>query len=178
MPGEWPVRTTASSRRDGGDCDGQSPHAPVVPARSGQERADVSGAPTVKRPNQESPGRGNPKIRQQPRPLPARIPPSGSEVRLSQQMAAALIVATAFLVYIPALRNGFIWDDPLVLQQLRAIHGLGDLVVMPPQIPRYYYRPLIFVSYLIDRSLGGELPFWFHLSVIALHALNCLLVFR
>jgi tetratricopeptide (TPR) repeat protein len=87
-------------------------------------------------------------------------------------------VATALLVYIPALRNGFIWDDPLVLQQLRAIHGLGDLVVMPPQIPRYYYRPLIFVSYLIDRSLGGEVPFWFHLSVIALHAFNCLLVFR
>src|SRR5262249_52843591 len=46
------------------------------------------------------------------------------------------------------------------------------------QIPRYYYRPLIFVSYLVDRALGGEAPFWFHLSVVAFHALNCLLVFR
>ena len=93
-------------------------------------------------------------------------------------MAAAVAVAAAVLVYLPALRNGFIWDDPLVLQQLRAIRAWGDLVVMPPQIPRYYYRPLIFVSYLIDRALGGETPFWFHLSVIALHALNTLLVFR
>jgi tetratricopeptide (TPR) repeat protein len=79
---------------------------------------------------------------------------------------------------LPALRNGFIWDDPLVLQQLRAIRAWGDLVFMPTQIPRSYYRPLIFVSYLIDRALGGETPFWFHLSVIGFHALNCLLVFQ
>jgi protein O-mannosyl-transferase len=97
---------------------------------------------------------------------------------MNAPMAAAFAVAAAVLVYLPALRNGFIWDDPLVLQQLRAIRAWGDLIVMPPQIPRYYYRPLIFVSYLVDRSLGGETPFLFHLSVIALHALNCLLVFR
>jgi len=93
-------------------------------------------------------------------------------------MAAAISVVAAVLVYLPALRNGFVWDDPLVLQQLRAIRAWGDLVVLPPEVPRYYYRPLIFVSYLIDRGLGGETPFWFHLSVIAFHALNCLLVFR
>lgn len=91
--------------------------------------------------------------------------------------AAAVPVLVALVVYLPALRGGFIWDDPLVLQQLRAIHSAGDLVVLPPIIPRYYYRPLILLSYLIDRTLGGEQPFWFHVSVVAGHALNTLLVF-
>jgi hypothetical protein len=93
-------------------------------------------------------------------------------------LAAALVpVVAAVAVYLPALHNGFIWDDPLVLQQLRAIHSVGDLVVLPAAIPRYYFRPLIFVSYWFDRSLIGEVPYWFHASVIGWHALNTLLVF-
>src|SRR5262249_40040691 len=54
-------------------------------------------------------------------------------------------VLVALGIYLPALRNGFIWDDPTVLVQMRAIHGLGDLVILPPIIPRFYYRPFIFV---------------------------------
>ncbi len=86
-------------------------------------------------------------------------------------------VAAALLTYAAAAHNGFVWDDPLVLRQLRAIHGVGDLLVVPPEIPRLYYRPLVFASYLLDRALGGESPFWFHASVIAVHALGSALVF-
>ncbi|MBI1813521.1 MAG: hypothetical protein HYR72_00940 [Deltaproteobacteria bacterium] len=86
------------------------------------------------------------------------------------------VTAIAALVYLPALRNGFIWDDPLVLEQLRAIHGWRDLVFLPNAIPRYYFRPLIFLSFLLDRAVGGETPFAFHCSVVALHALNTALV--
>jgi len=110
-----------------------------------------------------------------------RDPRYGAGVTASptvEMCAALLTVALGIVVYIPALSNGFVWDDPLVLVQLRAMHGLGDLIVMPPQIPRFYYRPLIFVSYLVDRALGGETPFWFHGSVVAVHSLNCLLVFH
>ncbi|HXQ24564.1 MAG TPA: tetratricopeptide repeat protein [Candidatus Acidoferrales bacterium] len=113
----------------------------------------------------------------------ATVTPSRGSVAaaaLSQRQlfaAAAVPVLVALAVYLPALRGGFIWDDPLVLQQLREIHSAADLVVLPPIIPRYYYRPLILLSYLIDRTLGGEQPFWFHVSVVAGHALNTLLVF-
>src|SRR5262245_8417242 len=109
---------------------------------------------------------------------PRRVAPARERFASAAPIAAASAAAIAVLVYLPALGNGFIWDDPLVLEQLRAIRAWRDLVVMPPQIPQYYYRPLIFVSYLADRAVGGENPFWFHLSVIALHALNCVLVFR
>jgi tetratricopeptide (TPR) repeat protein len=111
-------------------------------------------------------------------PAEQRPAPRAARAAVAVRLAAVAAVAVAVLVYLPALGNGFIWDDPLVLAQLRAMHSWGDLIVMPPQVPRYYYRPVIFISYLIDRALGGEAPFWFHLSVIALHALNCLLVFR
>lgn len=93
------------------------------------------------------------------------------------RLAAAVPVVAALAVYLPALGNGFVWDDPLVLQQLHAIRSAGDLVILPPVIPRYYFRPLIFVSYLFDSTLGGETPYWFHASVIGWHALNTLLVF-
>lgn len=100
-----------------------------------------------------------------------------SAIRHTPFLAALLPVLAALAIYLPAFSNGFVWDDPLVLQQLRAIRSVGDLVVLPPAIPRYYFRPLIFVSYLSDRTLGGEAPYWFHASVIGWHALNTLLVF-
>lgn len=63
-----------------------------------------------------------------------------------------------------------------MLQQLRAIRSWHDLFLLPPIIPKFYFRPVIFVSYLADRSLGGETPFWFHVSVLAFHTINVLLV--
>jgi len=90
----------------------------------------------------------------------------------------ALVPALAALIaYWRALGNDFVWDDPLVLQQLRAIRGAGDLFVLPAGIPRFYYRPVVFATYLIDRGLGGEQPFWFHASVVAWHVLNTVLVY-
>ncbi len=84
----------------------------------------------------------------------------------------------ALLVYLPALQNGFVWDDPLILRQMRAMVSWGDLFVTPPEVPRYYFRPLVFATYFLDRELGGESPFWFHASVIAFHAITTVLVFR
>jgi hypothetical protein len=50
-------------------------------------------------------------------------------------MEAVAAVAVALIVYLPALSYGFVWDDPLVLEQLQAIRTWGDLLVMPPEIP-------------------------------------------
>jgi tetratricopeptide (TPR) repeat protein len=79
-------------------------------------------------------------------------------------------VLLSVLVYAGALRHGFIWDDPQVLEQLRHMHGVRDLLVPPEAVPRFYYRPLNFLTFAIDRALGGEAPFWFHATVIAWHA--------
>ena len=93
------------------------------------------------------------------------------------RVTAAVPVLVAVLVYWGALHNGFVWDDPTVLVQMRAMGSARDLVVMPPVVPKFYYRPFVFVSYLADRAIAGETPFWFHASVVLWHALNTLLVF-
>lgn len=100
-----------------------------------------------------------------------------SATRYTPAVAAALPVLAAVAVYLPALRNGFVWDDPTVLLQMRAMHSLHDLLVMPPIVPKFYYRPFIFATYLFDRGLAGETPFWFHASVIVWHAVATLLVY-
>ncbi len=114
--------------------------------------------------------------------IPRKKTPRGLTAAAGDRSTAAwlglLAVLLAFVSYLPALSNGFVWDDPLVLRQLRAFDGLSDLLVMPPEVPRYYYRPVVFATYLLDRLIAGEVPFWFHLSVVLVHCLNTWLVFR
>ncbi len=97
--------------------------------------------------------------------------PGDRVARWRRAVVVILPAALALGTFWPATRNGFVWDDPLVLRQLRAIRSAADLVVVPPGIPHTYYRPVVFLSYLVDRALGGEQPFWFHASVVLWHAL-------
>lgn len=101
--------------------------------------------------------------------------------RVSSQRAAwPFVVVPALLalaVYASAFTHGFIWDDPLVLEQLRAIHRVRDLVFLPDAVPKFYYRPFIFLTFLIDRALAGESAAWFHATVVFWHVLTTALVF-
>jgi protein O-mannosyl-transferase len=89
------------------------------------------------------------------------------------------IVAAA--LYGPTLAGTWVWDDSIVLgTQLAAIRGWGEAFFPPPGIPQWpyaYYRPLLTVSYLLDRAVFGELatrgP---HAVNVLLHALSTLLV--
>lgn len=97
---------------------------------------------------------------------------------MSPRLWLAGAVVLALFTYGRSLYNGFVWDDPIVLDQLRAFRSATDFVVMPEVVPKFYYRPLVFASLAIDRALGGETPALFHLSNIVLHALNTFLVGR
>jgi Flp pilus assembly protein TadD len=86
-------------------------------------------------------------------------------------------IVAAIVVYAPAARNGFVWDDPLVLQQLEHFHSVGDLLVPPAVVPKFYYRPLTFLTFLIDQAFGGSNPWLFHVTVIVWHLAASALVF-
>lgn len=92
-----------------------------------------------------------------------------------------VVVGVALFVYSGSMTNEFVWDDPIVLgQQLQAFHSLHDIFFPPPRIPQFgrlYYRPLIVLSYVIDRWLWGDTPFGFHFPVVLFHALNSGFVF-
>jgi len=93
--------------------------------------------------------------------------------------AGVIAAGAAFLLYVIALRFGFVWDDPVVLlKQLpfsdpwrRAGPASRDR-----RLPGRYYRRSSPSPTFLDRSLWGDSPFGFHLSVVLLHALTAALV--
>ncbi|MFO7742633.1 MAG: tetratricopeptide repeat protein [Anaerolineae bacterium] len=80
----------------------------------------------------------------------------------------------ALLLYLPTLRGGLVWDDPLFLHHplYRApvdwVHALGRAFVLSPN----YFRPLAVASFL----LTGAIPWLNHLLNALLHAMNTALV--
>lgn len=91
-------------------------------------------------------------------------------------LAAALFVASC-VVYWPALQAGFVGDDAMILQRLRDVRRLGDAARFLGQEFFGYYRPLGFLSHSVDWLIAGGDSRQFHLTNIALHAINGLLVF-
>jgi protein O-mannosyl-transferase len=92
------------------------------------------------------------------------------------------VAALATAVYLNALANGLVWDDPIILtRQLLAFQSLRDLIFLPRNIPQFspdYYRPLTILTYLIDHAIGGARPFMFHFSVVVFHVVTTYLLFR
>jgi tetratricopeptide (TPR) repeat protein len=100
----------------------------------------------------------------------------------SAPLAAALVVAgLALITFAPALGNGFVWDDKLILaKQLSAFPTVADVFFPPANIPQYsrfYYRPLVVLTYLVDDALGGGAALPFHVTPLLVHVLVCVLLF-
>jgi hypothetical protein len=94
-----------------------------------------------------------------------------------------LLVAAA-MPYAATLGHGFVWDDHLIISHVdRAAEdgGASGVLAAPflpvPDVPNNYYRPVVYASYWLDRTLGGGLPRVAHLANVVLHALVSLLVF-
>jgi len=104
----------------------------------------------------------------------------------SEWLQIALLLALIFVLLMPSLRAGFIWDD---FSQIVESPTIGD----PSLIPFYFthnvvqsaggegrgapgvdlYRPLFMVSLTAIHTVNGPDPFWFHLGVLAAHLLVC-----
>jgi len=86
--------------------------------------------------------------------------------------AAALL---AVVVYVNALHNPFVYDDYHTV--------VANASIRPPAALRAILlydvkRPVVNVSYAIDRALWGAAPFGFHVTNVVLHALNVVLLFN
>ncbi len=92
---------------------------------------------------------------------------------------AGLLIGLILLVYFPALRAGFVWDDEAYVLNnwtLRNLHGLWEIWFSPHDMVQYY--PLTFTSLWINYQIGGLQPFGYHLVNVLLHSLNCFLLWR
>jgi tetratricopeptide (TPR) repeat protein len=100
----------------------------------------------------------------------------------NQRAVGAAVIVLATAVYLNALANGLVWDDPIILtRQLLAFQSLRDLIFLPRNIPQFspdYYRPLTILTYLVDHAIGGASPFMFHFSVVVFHVVTTYILFR
>jgi tetratricopeptide (TPR) repeat protein len=89
----------------------------------------------------------------------------------------ALIVLFVFVAYLPALHDGFIWDDDAYVTHNLTLHdgeGLRQIWFMPGATPQYY--PLSFTSFWVDYHLWKLNPLGYHLTNILFQAINAVLL--
>lgn len=86
------------------------------------------------------------------------------------------IAFTILAVYYPTLSSGFCTVDDLDMVHRLSANGFSWLDTFLPK-GRYYYRPLLILTYRFDQWAWDFLPSFMHLENILLHLANTLLVF-
>ena len=111
---------------------------------------------------------------------PAHSVPRSRAARLAAYLIPGLVALITFVVFSPALKNGFVnWDDYENIVNNPHYRGLGwsQLGWMFTTFHHSLYRPLTWVSLGLDHSLWGMNPLGYHLTSILFHAANAVLVF-
>ncbi|MEE9543930.1 MAG: hypothetical protein V3V95_09150, partial [Thermodesulfobacteriota bacterium] len=95
-------------------------------------------------------------------------------------LAAFIIAALTFVIYLPSLGNDFVlWEDNLMVYDNPNIRSL-DLAFIKwafTAIVIASWYPLTHISFALDYAVWGLNPWGFHLTNTILHSLNTLLVF-
>ena len=100
-------------------------------------------------------------------------------------MATLIVALFATALYLPSLRNGFVWDDVYLVGN-PDVHTLDAGAVKRIFTTNFWdviesqsgmYRPLTAFSYLTDYHVNGDSPRGFHLTNVVLNAIVCALVF-
>jgi tetratricopeptide (TPR) repeat protein len=94
-------------------------------------------------------------------------------------LTVVLICAAVFVVYLPSLKAGFIWDDPEFITDnphLKNAEGLRTIWFEPRENPHYY--PLLLTVFWFLYNVWGDQAAVYHLLNVLLHAANAVLLYR
>lgn len=132
--------------------------------------------PTAAR--RDAPGRGFPTAAAKAKKdLPELAATSTSPWR--RILPGLTLFGLACVVYIPALWQGYIWDDDHYVTQnpnLDDFAGLWRIWFSPEASPQYY--PFVFTSFWVEKKLWLLDPAGFHAVNVLLHATSVVLVWR
>jgi len=95
---------------------------------------------------------------------------------LSLFSKSLLLIGLTFFAYLPALHNGFIWDDDAWLMKNQTLYGwggLGELWSNPLALQQYY--PVTGTIFWIEYQLWRFDPFGYHAVNVLLQAVNAVL---
>ena len=110
-----------------------------------------------------------------------KIFPGGmsSRGRLQPVWLGGLIALLVFLAYLPALRDGFIWDDDAFVTAnpaLRDLSGLRRIWFEVGAMPQYY--PMVYSVFWVEYHFWGLNPLGYHLVNVLLHAVVAILLWQ
>jgi protein O-mannosyl-transferase len=97
--------------------------------------------------------------------------------RAASLAAGATLAAAVLLVYLPALRAGFIWDDDDQLTKNACVVGPPGFKGIWTTSSAVYY-PLVLTSFWLQHALWGLRPLPYHLVNVAMHAACAILLWR
>jgi tetratricopeptide (TPR) repeat protein len=109
-------------------------------------------------------------------PLPGNG--SGTESR-GRLLLAALMALLSFIVYLPALQNGFVsWDDGHYVYENSHLNVLNweFFKWALTDVDIVYWHPLTWISHALDVAIWGLNPLGHHLTNIILHGGNTFIV--
>ena len=92
--------------------------------------------------------------------------------------AGALLAGLTLAAYLPAIRAGFVWDDPnfALRADLRPLRGLWRIWADPRATEQYF--PVLHSLFWVEGRLWGDSAFGYHLANVALHIGAALLLVR
>ncbi len=101
-----------------------------------------------------------------------------------ERLLAGGLFALAVVLYLPALGNGFHYDDFHSIvnnPHVRSLERVGDFFVDPSlfsQNPESaMYRPVLLTSYAFNYLVGELDPTWYHAGNVLLHGVNVALLY-
>ena len=98
----------------------------------------------------------------------------------NKEFAGPLVVAlVTFMVYLPALKNGFVnWDDNVYIYENVMIRNfnLKFIAWAFTSFDAFNWHPLTWVSHALDYAVWGSNPLGHHLTSIFFHSLDTFLV--
>ncbi|HVY54557.1 MAG TPA: tetratricopeptide repeat protein [Thermodesulfobacteriota bacterium] len=105
-----------------------------------------------------------------------------SKLTAGRLLSVLLLLLVSFALYLPSLKNDFVWDDVEVITKsnvsLDAAY-ITDVVI--PDVYKHksssYYRPAIYTSLVADRAFWGLSPFGYHLSNLLFNTISVILFY-
>ncbi len=125
--------------------------------------------------------RAKPVVTEGARHLPAETPPAHDAIRLegADWLIALGLALITVAVFLPALANGFVWDDDVNFVGNPSYRGLGwtQLRWMFTSAHLGHYIPLTWMTLGFDHVLWGMNPRGYHATNLLLHAANAGLLY-
>ena len=111
---------------------------------------------------------------------PGQSSPRSSADKLVAYLVPGLVALVTFIVFSPALRNGFVnWDDFETIVENENFRGFtwSHWRWMFTTFHLGHYQPLSWLTFALDYLFWGLNPFGYHLTNILLHAANGVLFY-